>query len=66
MKKIVSILIIAMVLLTGCGNIKEKHEFNKTWISECYRILKDSGTIWISRNITQYIFNRNGIRRGRI
>lgn len=47
-------------------NIKEKHEFNKTWISECYRILKDSGTIWISRNITQYIFNRNGIRRGRI
>lgn len=26
MKKIVSILIIAIVLLTGCGNIKEKHE----------------------------------------
>ena len=30
---------------------KEKHEFNKNWIKECYRILKDNGTIWISRNI---------------
>ena len=47
-------------------SVKDKHEFNKKWIHECYRILKDSGTIWISRNITQYIFNRNGIRRGRI
>ena len=28
--------------------IKEKHEFNKNWIKECYRILKDEGTIWIS------------------
>ena len=31
--------------------VKEKHEFNKNWIKECYRILKDNGTIWISRNI---------------
>lgn len=28
--------------------IKEKHEFNRKWIRECYRILKDEGTIWIS------------------
>lgn len=29
-------------------SIKEKHEFNKKWIRECKRILKDNGTIWIS------------------
>ena len=29
-------------------SVKEKHEFNKKWIKECYRILKDTGTIWIS------------------
>lgn len=29
-------------------SIKEKHEFNRKWIKECYRILKDNGTIWIS------------------
>lgn len=29
-------------------SIKEKHKFNKEWIKECYRILKDNGTIWIS------------------
>lgn len=29
-------------------SIKEKHKFNKKWIKECYRILKDGGTIWIS------------------
>ena len=28
--------------------LKEKHSFNKSWIKECYRILKDTGTIWIS------------------
>ena len=33
-------------------NVKEKHEYNKKWIKECYRVLKDNGTIWISRNIT--------------
>ena len=27
---------------------QEKHEFNKRWILECNRILKDTGTIWIS------------------
>ena len=29
-------------------SIKEKHEFNKHWIKECYRVLTDNGTIWIS------------------
>lgn len=29
-------------------SLKEKHKFNRKWIRECYRILKDDGTIWIS------------------
>ena len=29
-------------------SIREKHKFNRKWIKECYRILKDNGTIWIS------------------
>lgn len=29
-------------------NVQEKHEFNKKWIKECYRVLKYNGTIWIS------------------
>ena len=29
-------------------SVKDKYEFNKKWIHECYRILKDNGTIWIS------------------
>ena len=29
-------------------SLKYKHRFNKKWIKECYRILKDNGTIWIS------------------
>lgn len=29
-------------------SVKEKHEFNRRWIKECYRVLKDEGTIWIS------------------
>lgn len=47
-------------------NIKDKHKFNKDWIHECYRVLKDDGTIWISRNIAQYIFDRHGLRRGKL
>ena len=31
-----------------CNSLKEKHNFNKKWIKECYRVLKDRGTIWIS------------------
>ena len=29
-------------------SVKEKHKFNKKWIKECYRILRDNGTIWVS------------------
>ena len=29
-------------------SVKEKHKFNRKWIKECYRILDDNGTIWIS------------------
>ena len=28
--------------------VKEKHAFNRKWIKECYKVLKDDGTIWIS------------------
>ena len=28
--------------------VNDKYEFNRKWIHECYRILKDEGTIWIS------------------
>ncbi|MFN3740152.1 MAG: DNA-methyltransferase [Thermodesulfovibrionales bacterium] len=28
--------------------IENIHEFNKKWIEECVRVLKDDGTIWIS------------------
>ncbi len=29
-------------------SIREKYNFNKEWIKDCYRVLKDNGTIWIS------------------
>lgn len=29
-------------------SLQEKHKFNKKWIKECFRVLKDEGTIWIS------------------
>lgn len=29
-------------------SIKGKHQFNKKWIRECKKVLKDDGTIWIS------------------
>lgn len=29
-------------------SVKEKHKFNREWIKQCYRILSDNGTIWIS------------------
>ena len=29
-------------------SIEDKHKFNRKWIRECYRVLKDNGTIWIS------------------
>lgn len=29
-------------------SVKRKHKFNREWIKECYRVLKDNGSIWIS------------------
>lgn len=29
-------------------DVESKHFFNRKWINECYRVLKDDGTIWIS------------------
>ena len=29
-------------------SLKAKHEFNRKWIHQCYRVLKPNGTIWIS------------------
>ena len=31
-----------------CYSLRDKHSFNKKWLKECYRILKDNGTIWVS------------------
>ena len=28
--------------------VENDHEFNRTWLSECFRILKPSGTIWVT------------------
>ena len=29
-------------------NLEQKHAFNRTWLHECKRLLKPTGTIWIS------------------
>ncbi|MFV8401066.1 DNA-methyltransferase [Mycoplasma sp. CR] len=29
-------------------DLKQKHQFNRKWIRNCSRVLKDNGTIWIS------------------
>lgn len=29
-------------------SVLEKHKFNKKWLKECKKVLKDEGTIWIS------------------
>ena len=29
-------------------DVESKHSFNRKWINECYRVLKDDVTIWIS------------------
>lgn len=30
------------------------HEFNKTWLAACYRILKPTGTIWVTGTVHVY------------
>ena len=32
----------------GYNNFEKKHEFNREWIRLCKKVLKDTGTIWIS------------------
>ena len=31
------------------------HEFNRTWIAECHRILKPAGTIWVTGTLHVYL-----------
>ena len=31
------------------------HEFNHSWLSECYRILKPAGTIWVTGTLHVYL-----------
>jgi site-specific DNA-methyltransferase (adenine-specific) len=35
--------------------VENDHEFNRTWLSECYRILKPSGTIWVTGTLHVYL-----------
>ena len=34
--------------------VLEDHQFNTQWLTECYRILKPTGTIWVSGTIHNY------------
>lgn len=34
--------------------IENDHEFNLTWLSECYRVLKPAGTIWVTGTLHVY------------
>lgn len=34
--------------------IELDHEFNKTWLKACYRVLKPTGTIWVSGTLHVY------------
>ena len=31
------------------------HEFNRNWLAECYRVLKPSGTIWVTGTLHVYL-----------
>ena len=37
------------------NSLQKKYEFNKLWISECKRVLKANGTIWISGTLQKEI-----------
>ena len=34
--------------------IDRDHEFNRTWLAACHRILKPAGTIWVSGTLHVY------------
>ena len=35
--------------------IEADHEFNRTWLAECYRVLKPAGTIWVTGTLHVYL-----------
>ena len=35
--------------------LENDHEFNRTWLAECHRILKPAGTIWVTGTIHVYL-----------
>lgn len=35
--------------------IELDHQFNQTWLAECYRILKPTGTIWVTGTLHVYL-----------
>ena len=37
------------------NGIDDDHDFNLAWLSECYRILKPAGTIWITGTLHIYL-----------
>jgi site-specific DNA-methyltransferase (adenine-specific) len=37
------------------NGILADHEFNKMWLKECFRILKPTGTIWVSGTLHVYL-----------
>lgn len=34
--------------------VEQDHEFNKVWLSACYRLLKPTGTIWVTGTLHVY------------
>ncbi len=37
------------------NGLENDHEFNVSWLSECYRILKPGGTIWVTGTLHVYL-----------
>ncbi len=37
------------------GGIESDHAFNRSWLQECYRILKPAGTIWVTGTLHIYL-----------
>ena len=35
--------------------IEADHEFNQSWLAECYRVLKPAGTIWVTGTLHVYL-----------
>ena len=37
------------------NGVENDHEFNRLWLSECHRILKPAGTIWVTGTVHVYL-----------